>query len=376
MTDNKLVNRIPFEEIETAQVWALPTLNNGKVIPSVKKPNPREEKKPEPETEIIEEVVEPEIKPLTAEQLQQISAQAEEEGRERGYLEGLQRGYSEGEKKGLQKGEQKAYAEVKAALDDQRQRFQQIADALLDPLATQDKRLENIILDMAVHLTKHLLGRELTEDPSSLFHLVERAVGALPAGAKNIRIYLHPDDVELAHEVFSSQGRNWTFYADAKMSRGGCRLETDQSLLDYSVEQRLQQMLEQANFLGDLDAEEDIPVADYTPPPAPEPPFTPAPEPKVVPALEPEQVAPAPEPQFASAPESQFAPAPEPQFSPAFEPQLAPAPAQPDVNNGNNDFSNANSGNNKNLENDSENNNSGNNDSGNNNSAGTGNDYY
>jgi Flagellar biosynthesis/type III secretory pathway protein len=320
MTDNKLVNRIPFEEIETAQVWALPTLNNGKVIPSVKKPNPREEKKPE--TEIIEEVVEPEIKPLTAEQLQQIAAQAEEEGRERGYLEGLQKGYAEGEKKGLQKGEQKAYAEVKAALEDQRQRFQQIADALLDPLATQDSRLDNIILDMAVHLAKHLLNRELSEDPSSLFHLVERAVGALPAGAKNIRIYLHPDDVELAHEVFAAQGRNWTFYPDAKMSRGGCRLETDQSLLDYSVEQRLQQMLEQANFLGDLDAGEEIPVADYVPAPAPEP-----------------EIAPAPEPQFAPATDAQFAPATESQN--IFE--APPAPAQPDQNSGNNNSANINS---------------------------------
>ncbi|MCR6653580.1 MAG: hypothetical protein NVV73_19710 [Cellvibrionaceae bacterium] len=49
------------------------------------------------------------------------------------------------------------------------------------------------------------------------------------------------------------------------MSRGGCRLETDHSLVDYSVEQRLRQMLEQANFLGDLETGEEIPVADYVP---------------------------------------------------------------------------------------------------------------
>lgn len=272
MTDNKFVNRIPFEEIEAAKVWSLPALSSGKVVPSVKKPSPREENKAreekKPDTEIIEEIAEPKIKPLTAEQLQQIATQAEEEGRERGYQEGLQEGFAEGETNGLAKGEQKAYSETKAALEDQKQRFQQIADALLDPLATQDSRLENIVLDMAVHLAKHLLNRELTEDPSSLFHLVERAVNALPAGAKNIRIFLHPNDVELAQETFANLGRNWTFFADAKMSRGGCRLETDQSLVDYSVEQRLQQLFDQANFLGDLDSGEEIPVADYTPPPS------------------------------------------------------------------------------------------------------------
>jgi flagellar assembly protein FliH len=264
MTDNKFNNRIPFEQIDKAKAWTLPSLSSGKVVSSVKKQNGRDDKNIG--KEIIEEVAPAKIKPLTAEQLQQIAAQAEQEGRERGYQEGLQKGYAEGEKKGLQKGEQKAYSEIKTALDDQKHRFQSIADALLDPMKTQDASLENTILDMAVHLAKHLLNRELTEDPSGLFHLVERAVGSLPAGAKNIRIYLHPDDVELAHEAFAHLGRNWNFYPDTHLSRGGCRVETDQSLVNYSVEQRLRVMLEQANFLGDLDDGEAFPIAHYEPP--------------------------------------------------------------------------------------------------------------
>jgi flagellar assembly protein FliH len=269
MTDNKFVNRIPFEQIDQAKTWSLPSLGAGKVVPSVKKRGGSDDKNSG--KEIIEDVPNAPIKPFTADQLQQIAAQAELEGRERGYQEGLQKGYAEGEKKGLQKGEQKAYSEIKTALEDQKQRFQTIADALLDPMKTQDASLENMVLDMAVHLAKHLLNRELTEDPSSLFHLVERAVGSLPAGAKNIRIYLHPDDVELGHEAFALLGRNWSFYPDVQLSRGGCRLETDQSLVDYSVEQRLRAMLEQANFLGDLAAGEIIPIAHYEPPAEPPP---------------------------------------------------------------------------------------------------------
>jgi len=265
MTDNKFVNRIPFEQIDTAKTWALPSLGAGKVIPSVKKQGGRDDAGNGRET--IEDVSDVSIKPLTADQLQQIAAQAEQEGRERGYLEGLQKGYAEGEKKGLQKGEQKAYSEIKAALEDQKQRFLTIADALLDPMKTQDASVENMVLDMAVHLAKHLLNRELTEDPSSLFHLVERAVGSLPAGAKNIRVYLHPDDVELAHEAFAHLGRNWNFFPDIHLSRGGCRVETDQSLVNYSVEQRLRVMLDQANFLGELDAGGLIPIGDYEPAP-------------------------------------------------------------------------------------------------------------
>jgi hypothetical protein len=67
-------------------------------------------------------------------------------------------------------------------------------------------------------------------------------------------------------------GRDWNFYADIHLSRGGCRVETDQSQVNYSVEQRLRSMLEQANFLGELGSEEVIPVQNYEPPQAELPP--------------------------------------------------------------------------------------------------------
>lgn len=113
MTD-KLANRIPFEDIETVQVWTLPSLSDGKtrVVPTGKKQQEKEEKaKQEQEKkaaeEIIEEITEPTIRPLTAEQLAEITEQAEREGREHGYQEGFQQGFAEGEKRVYSKANKK-----------------------------------------------------------------------------------------------------------------------------------------------------------------------------------------------------------------------------------------------------------------------------
>lgn len=267
MVDNNHSNRIPFEDIDSSSAWDFPSWDEGaKVVPSVKKKTAAEEKSDAGRMEDVDDEEQQTIEPITAAQLQQISEEAEREGREHGYKEGYEQGFGEGEKKGVSLGEQKAYAEVKQRLDEQSERFSKLADALLDPVAMQDGGLENLVLDMAVHFAKHLINKELTEDPSSLFDIVKRAAASLPAGAQNIRIYLHADDVELAHEAFADSGRDWTFYSDNQLSRGGCRIESSQSLIDFSIEQRLRQMLEEVNYQGEIDPDAVAPVADYRPP--------------------------------------------------------------------------------------------------------------
>lgn len=249
MNENKLINRIPFEEIESVDIWAFPSWDNAStVVPSVKK-NQAESVS----TETIEDVETHNVVPLTAEQLQKITEEAAEEARQQGYQEGFKQGMAQGEEAGHKQGEKTAYAEHKEELQEKIRIFAELSSALMDPIAMQDHALEDWIMDTAVQLAKHLINRELTEDPSALFHIVQRAVASLPAGAKNIRVFLHPDDVELAHEAFSDSGEQWSFRADPQLSRGGCRVVSDTSLVDYSVETRLEKMLDEANFRGEVD---------------------------------------------------------------------------------------------------------------------------
>ena len=64
-------------------------------------------------------------------------------------------------------------------------------------------------------------------------------------GAKNIRITLNPDDLAAVETYAEEQQLDWKFMGDSKLQPGGCRIETPESRVDYSVSTRLQTVLEQ-----------------------------------------------------------------------------------------------------------------------------------
>ncbi len=263
MSDGKKhPNRIPFEEIESIRSWHLPSLGSAaKVVPTAQR---EASKRQQQQDVIIEDVAASQVKPLTASELQQMAEQAEKEGRDHGYKEGYAQGLEDGRQKGLQTGESKAYAEHGAQLREQIASLHQIADALMFPLETQNQALESLLVDMAIQIARHLIGQAVTADPQIIFRMVERAMDSLPVGTENIQISLHPDDVLLLQNHLPAEAAHWHLQADSRLQRGGCRVASQRSLVDYSIAHRIEQFLEQVKEEG----EEATPVmtADYRPP--------------------------------------------------------------------------------------------------------------
>ncbi len=272
MSDTKnLANRIPFESIETLHNWSLPSLGDDiQPVPSAQRQARRQQELDD--CGVMEDVSETvTVRPLTAEQLQEITEAAEREGREHGYQEGLQQGLQAGEKQGLKIGEQKAYTEFQQQWLDESQRLQRITEQLMVPLASQEAALENLLVEMALKFAEHLLQKALDADPQALYGLVARAVSGLPAGNKNLRIYLNPDDLALLQRASNPLPEAWRLAADGNLSRGGCRVETQNSLVDYSVEKRLSELFEQINAVGEPAEESFVPPADHRPQAGPVP---------------------------------------------------------------------------------------------------------
>lgn len=244
MTTKKLVNRIPAEELENYQPWVLPPIHGERdsALPTAQREaRQREEDAAKRKGEKIEDVdYEGGRTGLSAEEMQRIVDEAETEGREQGYKagydQGLAEGYDVGEKKGLEEMRQKLVAE--------RQRFQHMIQALREPLAEQEDALEQWILDTVCVLTRSLVQRELLTDSSHIVEQVKAAVAALPAGAEHLRIYLNPDDLVLVEAYAEEHRLDWHFHADEQLLPGGCRVETRESQVDFSVEHRLAQQLE------------------------------------------------------------------------------------------------------------------------------------
>lgn len=247
MTDKQpLANRIPAEEAQDARPWVMPPVaDNGRVLSSAEKEaRERREALLRGRKESIEtiEIPEPPKAPVvTAEELQAMFDEAEKDGFAQGHKEGLAKGTAEG----YEAGKQQALMELRPQLIAEQQRFQQLAQSLLDPIAEQQDDLEQMLLDIVCSLTQSVVQRELLTDSSQTLDLVRLAIGALPVGAKNIRITLNPDDLAAVESYAEEQQLDWKFMGDSKLQPGGCRIETPESRVDYSVSTRLQTVLEQ-----------------------------------------------------------------------------------------------------------------------------------
>ena len=248
MSDNHLQNRIPAEAVESATTWVIPPItDHGKILSSAEKEaRERRERLLRREKETIEtiEIPEPEVpaqQGISAEEMQAIFESAEKDGFEQGHKEGFAKGNTEGYEAGRQQG----LMEMRAQLVAEQQRFQKLANSLLDPVNEQDSDVEHLLLDVICTLTQSVVQRELLIDSSHIVGLVKTAVDALPIGSKNIRICLNPDDLASVETYAAEQQLAWSFFGDSELLPGGCRVETPESRVDFSVSSRLQTVLEQ-----------------------------------------------------------------------------------------------------------------------------------
>lgn len=164
--------------------------------------------------------------PVTAEQIEAIQKAAYQEGFEQGHKEGLAKGEAEARKNA--------------------QRIAQIAQGLSKPLQELDEQLEHELVDLALAIGRELVRRELAARPEQVVDVVREAVGLLPSSSSSIRIFLHPEDAKLVREALSlseDESRDWRIIEDPVLARGGCRVETDRSRIDATLEKRLETVI-------------------------------------------------------------------------------------------------------------------------------------
>ncbi|GAA5316900.1 MAG: flagellar assembly protein FliH [Candidatus Pelagadaptatus aseana] len=258
---SKMPVLITAEEAADYQAWSLPGFDgDGNVLPTAEKEardrqsdaitepeeTPQAEPAVEEHQEIIEDVTAEEVSfsPITAEELQAITDAAEQEGFAKGKAEGVVSGHKEGLDRGYQEGLKKAQVEAAQKLNEQVGQLQAIAQSLMQPIAEQQHQIERMLVDFTCALTRQLVERELTTDSSHVLITVKEALAALPVGAENITLFLNPDDLALVESYAERQGEKWQFIGDADLLPGGCRLKTEASLVDYSVESQLSELLQ------------------------------------------------------------------------------------------------------------------------------------
>lgn len=148
-------------------------------------------------------------------------------------------GYAQGHEEGLRAGQQEIRKQV--------QRLEQLLVALQQPFAELDAAVEEQLSQLAMLVARHLVRRELKADPGQVIAVVREALAALPITSRTVRLHLHPEDAALVREAFSlnEEEAHIQVLDDPVQSRGGCRVQTDNSQIDASVETRLNALIAQ-----------------------------------------------------------------------------------------------------------------------------------
>lgn len=235
----KYRDRIPSRDLTAYERWELPALDEqGNEISNSR-------------------IEEREMKPLTAGELERIRQEAWEDGQregrtegfDKGYREGRDAGYADGEKTGLEegreKGRQEALEQTREDVQAGLQRLENLMSQLLKPLEQQRDALETVVLNLATALARAVVYRELTTDSSHIRTVIGAALNSLPDTAEQVAIHVNPQDLEWAQEAAERVFTGSRVVADSEVLAGGCRVESRNSLVDFTVEKRFQKTLQQ-----------------------------------------------------------------------------------------------------------------------------------
>jgi flagellar assembly protein FliH len=212
---------IRAQDLRGVDVWSLPSFDPELPIP-------------EPEPELLEESEEvplDEVQPLTLEEVEGIRQEAYNEG------------FAVGEREGFHSTQLKVRQEAEVALAARLATLEELMGHLMLPIADQDAQIEKSLVELVGHVAREVIQRELKMDSGQIETVLREALKLLPMGAGNVRIFVNPQDFVQIKGLRERHEETWRILEDPALLAGGCRVETEHSRIDASIETRITQAL-------------------------------------------------------------------------------------------------------------------------------------
>jgi flagellar assembly protein FliH len=149
--------------------------------------------------------------------------------------EAFSKGFAQGERAGSEAAGQRGEAML--------HRLTQTLEELTTVRTDMIRQTERQMVQLALAIARRIVQREVTLDPDLLLAMARVALERLGDSAQ-VTVRLHPDDYAAARadRVSELTGSNVTIVADARLSRGACRVESDMGLLDIGIDAQLQEV--------------------------------------------------------------------------------------------------------------------------------------
>lgn len=159
-----------------------------------------------------------------------------------GRLESLQKeAYDEAFQKGHADGVAAGEKSVQARIE----RLDELLKAQARPFDALDEMVEKQLVELAMAVVRQLFRREIRIEPSHIIGVVREAIQLLPVASRSVQLHVHPDDATLVRESLSPTDKEpaWTIVEDPLISRGGCKVTSENSQVDATTEARLQAVI-------------------------------------------------------------------------------------------------------------------------------------
>lgn len=238
-----MVEIIRKEQLTSVERWEIPAMEDPR----------RKKAEVKPVEEVIEEPEEPVPQLPTVEEIEAIRSEAFAEG----LAQGHERGYNDGKQLGQDEAKEILDAEL-ANLAEQRQEllqqqqelenrareFSDMLQFLQHPLHELDEVVEEQLVELATTIAKQIIRRELKTSPDEVVAVVREALALLPVSNRKVDVFLNPEDIPLVEATVHPQPEHEEesrihLHEDASLTRGGCRVVSNDSHIDASVERRI-----------------------------------------------------------------------------------------------------------------------------------------
>lgn len=167
--------------------------------------------------------------------------EAEKKGFEKGRAEGLKRGYTEGEESVRAEHAEQLQQEIAATVKP----IKELATTFRQAVEGLDNEVSYALVELALDIAQQLSGRALQLKPAHILDDIEDLLEENPTLTGSPTLYVSIDDLSLveSHLQQTLSAAGWNLRADMALSRGDCRIETDQREVDATNSDRWLRLL-------------------------------------------------------------------------------------------------------------------------------------
>ncbi|WP_423707735.1 flagellar assembly protein FliH [Undibacterium sp. WLX3042] len=187
---------------------------------------------------------EPKLDPVPARLVPTVSEQELEEIREKARQEAYAVGYQEAYERGLREGQEAGQMMAAENMQPDIQSMHILLDKLSAELKEVGKTTGKELLDLAISLASAILKTRVELDQNIILPIVEDAIAQLPSAQVNASISLNPADANIVKKNLGDTliANGWRIVPDQQLSRGDCKIETSQNLIDSSIDTRWERL--------------------------------------------------------------------------------------------------------------------------------------